>query len=72
MWQKITAENLGDIPVYDFGTWILVRNSRGFYAAVNQITVNTRDNLIRGYSVAPAQEKLLISDETLEWMEISA
>lgn len=84
MWKKITAEKLvaesgryPDVPTDDTlilvhdDEWILVRNSQGFYAAVNQLTINTRDNLIRGYSVTPEKEELLISDETLEWIEIS-
>lgn len=74
MWKKITEKEFfhpdqeSELPFDD--TWILVRNSQGFYAAVNQISVNTKDNLIRGYSVTPEEEKLLISDEVLEWMEI--
>ena len=43
-------------------TWLLVRNSAGFYAAVNEITENTRSGEFRGWTISPEQENLVIDD----------
>ena len=51
-------------------TWILVRNSAGFYAAVNEITFNTQTDGFRGWTNTPEEETLVISD-IVEWTEIT-
>jgi len=51
-------------------TWILVRNSAGFYAAVNEVTVNTRSEEFKGWTLTPEEECLVISD-IVEWTEIT-
>jgi len=62
-----------DIKTYDqpdVETWVLVRNSAGFYAAVNEVTVNIRSEEYRGWAITPEEETLVISD-IIEWTEIT-
>jgi hypothetical protein len=59
----MTWNYIGDsFPPVD--SWILVRNSAGFYAAVNEVTVNTSTGELKGWVITPEEETWVVGDIT--------
>lgn len=65
-WKEISEQN----PIPSF-IWILVKNSTGFMAAVNEICAPTKPNGdFVGYVLTPESEMMIISGIT-HWAEIN-
>ena len=63
VWHAVTD---GAVPCFK---WILVKNSNGFMAAVNEVTYNDKTGDFNGWTLTPEEEMHVISCIT-HWVSI--